>query len=76
MYCVLKSRRPYTHHNAERYGRKLGRLRSRAKRNGGAWAGPFLPPLGGAPRRRTPAGAGGWDEGGGAEPAHALPPSI
>ena len=36
MYYVLKSRKAYTHHNAERYSRKLSRLRSRAKRNGGA----------------------------------------
>lgn len=32
-YYVLKSRKPYTHHNEQRYERKLKRLRSRAKKN-------------------------------------------
>ena len=32
-YYVLKSRKPYTYHNAQRYDRKLKGLRSRARKN-------------------------------------------
>ena len=35
-FYVLTSRRPYTHHNTQRYDRKLKRLRSRARKNDGA----------------------------------------